>query len=157
MIISGLLVHHYVLMFYLCVPFLFGDYASTTQSWINKFKVNMYFPTPEMFLIWLDCIWCNDVLGNVLYQLFSKWAEPTLGGDFERQGMNKTMGGQTTQREQNCSTMLVLSFPTSYSVEKGFLAMTLMLSKQISRFLIHKHCDLWVCLTKMSPSIWKLC
>ena len=53
--------------------------------------------------------------------------------------------------------MWVLSFPTSYLVEKGFSAATLMLSKQRNRLTIHERGDLRLYLTKMSPNISKLC
>ena len=53
--------------------------------------------------------------------------------------------------------MWVISFPTSYLVEKGFSAVTLMLSKQRNRLSITKRGDLRLYLTKMSPNVSKLC
>ena len=50
----------------------------------------------------------------------------------------------------------ILSFPTSYLVEKGFSAVTLLLSKQRNRFSVSKRGYLRLYLTKMSPSIKKL-
>nr|XP_039259580.1 SCAN domain-containing protein 3-like [Styela clava] len=50
----------------------------------------------------------------------------------------------------------ILSFPTSYMVEKGFSAVTLLLSKQRNRLSITKRGDLRLFLTKMSPKIKKL-
>jgi len=61
------------------------------------------------------------------------------GGDFEGQGGDR---GKTTQRGRKRSSMWALSFPTSYLVEQGFSAVTLMLSKQINHLLIHKRGDL---------------
>ena len=51
---------------------------------------------------------------------------------------------------------LVLSFLTSYLVEKGFSAVTLLLSKQRNLLFISKRGDLQLYLTKMSPNIKKL-
>ena len=53
--------------------------------------------------------------------------------------------------------MWVLSFPTSYLVEKGFSAVNLMLSKQRNRLLLHERGDLRLYLTKMYPNVSKLC
>ena len=50
----------------------------------------------------------------------------------------------------------ILSFPTSYLVEKGFSVVTLLLSKQRNRLSISKEGDLRLYLTKMSPNIKKL-
>jgi len=58
------------------------------------------------------------------------------------EGQNNTKGAKTL-------TMCVLLFPTSYSFEKGFLAVTLMLSKQRNRLLIHKRGDPPLYLTEM--------
>jgi len=70
----------------------------------------------------------------------------SLGGDVEGQGGEQykgvDRGCKTTIKRRKRSTMWVLSFPTSYLVEKGFMALTLMLSKQRNRLLIHKRGDL---------------
>lgn len=50
----------------------------------------------------------------------------------------------------------VLSFPTSYLVEKGFSAVTLLLSKQRNRLSITERGDLQLYLTKMVPDVKKL-
>ena len=50
----------------------------------------------------------------------------------------------------------ILSFPTSYLVEKGFLAMTLLLSKQRNCLSISKRGNLRLYLTKISLNIKKL-
>ena len=50
----------------------------------------------------------------------------------------------------------VLLFPTSYLIEKGFSAVTLLLSKQKNCLSISKRGDLRLYLTEMSPSIKKL-
>jgi len=57
----------------------------------------------------------------------------------------------------NEARMWILSFPTSYLVEKGFSAVTLMLSTQRNRLAIDKRGDLRLYLTKMFPDISKLC
>ena len=47
----------------------------------------------------------------------------------------------------------IISFPTSYLVERGFSAITLLLQKQRNRLLITKRGDLRLNLTKMTPNI----
>ena len=50
----------------------------------------------------------------------------------------------------------ILSFPTSYLVEKGFSAVTLLQSKQRNRLSISKRGDMRMYLTNLSPNIKEL-
>ena len=51
---------------------------------------------------------------------------------------------------------LLIAFPTSYLVERGFSAVTRLLSKERNRLQIVQRGDLWLLLTNLEPEIDKL-
>ncbi|KFM62709.1 SCAN domain-containing protein 3, partial [Stegodyphus mimosarum] len=53
--------------------------------------------------------------------------------------------------------LLIMAFPTSYLVEKGFSAVSQMLTKQRNRLNICQQGDLRLYLSKLEPNIIKLC
>jgi len=78
--------------------------------------------------------------------------------DFEGQGDEPNKEGEMGENNtKEAKTINHVGSATSYLVEKGFSAVTLMLSKQRIRLLIHKRGDLRLYLTKMSPNASKIC